>query len=267
MRIQTDNFGSVERLKCGIAMNRYSFAPHLHQYSELTIVLDGEITVSLDGKTKTIGKGEAAFIPPFKTHSYNSVSDNKIWICVFTSSFIESLVSDGELLTGWEDFTFKISDELMSYFVKRLPDYKEQSVPSDKKTHRFFKALLAPLMEEFLACARPLEKRYRGNAISSILIYMNAHAKENISREDVGAALGYHPAYVSRCISSLYNMNFRQLLNSFRIDYAKSLLKKTRFNVIDIALECGFSGERSFHRAFLWQTGVTPGEFRRGDYI
>ena len=267
MRIQSDNFGFNERLKCGIAMNKYRFATHLHQYSELAIVVEGEVKVTLDGVTQVIKKGEAAFFPPFKAHSYHSSEDNKIWICVFTNSFVESILSDTELLTGWEDFTLKISDELMAYFIKKLPDYKEQSVPSDKKTHRFFKALLAPILEEFLSVARPLEKRYHGSALSSILIYVNAHAKENISRDDVGAALGYHPAYVSRCISTLYNMNFRQLLNSFRIDRAKILLKKTSFNIIDVALECGFTTERSFHRAFLLQTGVTPGEFRRGDYI
>ena len=85
MRIQSDNFGFNERLKCGIAMNKYRFATHLHQYSELAIVLEGKISVTLDGVQRTIGNGEAAFIPPFKAHSYRSESDNKLWICVFTN--------------------------------------------------------------------------------------------------------------------------------------------------------------------------------------
>ena len=34
-------------------------------------------------------------------------------------------------------------------------------------------------------------------------------------------------------------------------------------NVIDIALECGYENERSFYRAFLRVTGMTPGEYRK----
>ena len=99
MRIQTDNFGFAERLKFGIAMNKYRFATHLHQYSERAIVIEGEVRVTLDGVSKVIKKGEAAFFPPFNAHSYYSNENNKIWICVFTGDFIASVVSDSELLT------------------------------------------------------------------------------------------------------------------------------------------------------------------------
>ena len=267
MRIQTTNFGSGENLKCGIKNEKYCFDSHLHQYNELLIVLENEITVTVDKEKTTVRPGEAIFISPFKAHSYKSADRVKIWICVFSNSYINALVSDSELLAGWRNFKFKLSDGLFEYIKKKLPDNKELFVSQEKRTNRFYKALLFPIMEEFLSSAEPSEKRYRGDALTSILLYINSYAREDISRESVGAALGYHPAYVSRCISSLYNMNFRQLLNSFRIDFAMSLLKKTDFKMIDIALECGFSGERSFHRAFLAETGLTPGEYRKGDYI
>ena len=62
-------------------------------------------------------------------------------------------------------------------------------------------------------------------------------------------------------------MNFRTLLNSFRVERSKELLRKTQDKIIDIALECGFSCERSFHRAFLSIMGTTPGEYRKNELV
>ena len=42
----------------------------------------------------------------------------------------------------------------------------------------------------------------------------------------------------------------------------KELLITENLRNIDIAMECGYTNERSFHRAFLQMTGMTPGAYR-----
>ena len=79
----------------------------------------------------------------------------------------------------------------------------------------------------------------------------------------IGKALGYNPKYLSQCLSVLPEISFPTILNSLRVDYAKSLLLKSNFKIIDIAYECGFESEQSFHRAFLKIAGMTPGEYRK----
>ena len=37
----------------------------------------------------------------------------------------------------------------------------------------------------------------------------------------------------------------------------------TDLKVIDIAYECGYSSEKSFHRAFQQVTGTTPGKYKK----
>ena len=64
-------------------------------------------------------------------------------------------------------------------------------------------------------------------------------------------------------LSSFTFLKRHFIVNSFRANYAKQLLKNTNFKVIDIAYECGYTCEKSFHRAFLQVTGVTPGKYRR----
>ena len=101
------------------------------------------------------------------------------------------------------------------------------------------------------------------NTLSKILIYMSEHFREDISQQTLGRALGYHPRYISNCFDAIPNLNFRGMLNSLRIEYAKHLLLSTDLSIADIAVDSGFSGERSFHRAFMSIVGITPGQYRR----
>ena len=79
--------------------------------------------------------------------------------------------------------------------------------------------------------------------------------------EDLSAALGYTKGHLSHCLAAIPYFNFNSLLNSLRIELAKQLLHESDARSIDIALEVGFSCERSFHRAFKQLTGMTPREY------
>ena len=52
-------------------------------------------------------------------------------------------------------------------------------------------------------------------------------------------------------------------LKERRMECAKRLLFSTNWNVCTIARRAAFSSVRSFRRAFMQHTGMTPSEFRR----
>ena len=128
---------------------------------------------------------------------------------------------------------------------------------------RSFKALIFAIYEEYLRKVKRATKKKYHNALSQILFYISEHYTENISLSSIGAALNYSPKYISLCLAEIDEMNLNYLVNSFRADYAKSLLINTGHKMIDIALECGYSNERSFYRAFANVTGMTPGQYRK----
>ena len=107
------------------------------------------------------------------------------------------------------------------------------------------------------------KENVKRDALSSTLLYMSEHFSEDISLISVAEALGYTSTYISHCISVIPGMNFRKLLNSLRVDRAKLSILKGNLKMIDIALECGFSGERSFNRAFLEIAGMTPSNYKK----
>lgn len=75
----------------------------------------------------------------------------------------------------------------------------------------------------------------------------------------VAKRLGIHRNYVSECINSQTGCSFSQFVNSYRIEYAKRLIRQNPNEKISvIAAQAGFSNETSFYRTFKALTGKTP---------
>jgi AraC-like DNA-binding protein len=68
---------------------------------------------------------------------------------------------------------------------------------------------------------------------------------------------------LSQLLNAQYQMNFKQYINSQRIELAqKLLLEQPNASVEDIAEQSGFVASSTFYSAFKNQTGLTPNRFR-----
>lgn len=263
MQIQKTNFGTESKIKCGFYRGKYVFPNHIHQFSEFIYVTSGEVNVTVNGRTYSVKKGDFAIISPFATHDFFTPEYCEIWICVVSNDFLTDIVSSNSLYNGRESAVFTPTHGLTEYIKDRLIDNNQEFLELDEKIICHFKALLHAIYNDYVTLVPNASSSKISNALMSMLLYIKEHAKEDLTRESVANALGYHPAYLSRCLNSIEGMNFRKMLNSARIEHAKEMLVNTSFKIIDIACECGFSAERSFHRAFIETTGCTPGAYRK----
>ena len=89
----------------------------------------------------------------------------------------------------------------------------------------------------------------------SIIRYVEEHYREPITERTVAAALGYHEQYVSRVFRSVMQMNFRDLVNQYRLEDALARLKAGGVTVTQAALDSGFQSVRTFNRVRLSAEG------------
>ena len=93
--------------------------------------------------------------------------------------------------------------------------------------------------------------------------YLNSELK----LQDVAASLGTNSRYISACINQCEGCSFTQYVNSFRVDYAKQLLREQPdMKIATLSTLSGFSGESSFFRIFKAATGTTPREWKEQNY-
>ena len=263
MQVHHKNFGSKTALRCGFRAERYIYPEHIHQFPEIIYVTDGEMEITVEGNKEIMQKGDIAIVAPFRAHSFYTEEHVERWVCVFSNDFVSNFLSDEDFFSVRETCVFHASDRLIGYINGYLPDSEELFFELTEENIRSFRTMIFAIYEEYLRTVRSTKKKTQNKALSAILFYISEHYTEDISLSSIGAALGYSPKYVSLCLSDIDEMNLSTLVNSFRIDHAKNLLSGTPYKMVDIAIECGFSNERSFYRTFAQLTGETPGDYRK----
>ena len=68
---------------------------------------------------------------------------------------------------------------------------------------------------------------------------------------------------MSRHFKNVFNTNFTDFINMYRLETAVKLLDETNANITEIALESGFQSVRSFHSFFKKTMGLSPSEYRK----
>jgi AraC-like DNA-binding protein len=92
------------------------------------------------------------------------------------------------------------------------------------------------------------------------------YKRSDLTLRALSEALNESPHYVSQVISQDLNTSFYELVNGYRVDEAKRLLRESpEQTVLAIAMNVGFNSKSAFHSAFRRCTGSTPTQFRNGD--
>lgn len=265
MYIQLQNFGFNAAAKTRYFYGKNEYSDRIHQCPEILCIMDGSFELTVDGVTEIAKKGDICVITPFRTHSWHTPENCTVWQLVVSMDFTEDFLSGENLYISGTRATFTPSKALFDYVTESFlqPHSMESNLDADLNRYRTIKSIVYAVFTEYMRTIPKKPTELNNNALVKLLLYINKHFKEAIDLSSVAASLGYNKTYLSRCISAIPGVNFKRLLNSLRIDHAKRLLSATDFRILDIALECGFSNERTLQRAFKELTEMTPGDYRK----
>ncbi|MEL6809805.1 MAG: helix-turn-helix transcriptional regulator [Bacteroidota bacterium] len=90
------------------------------------------------------------------------------------------------------------------------------------------------------------------------------YRQNNISLAMVSERLGTTRHNTSQVINEHFGLNFFELINKYRIDEAKEILKNDKnknLNIIDVAYEVGFNNKVTFNKSFRKQLSLTPSQY------
>ncbi|CAH7431285.1 AraC family transcriptional regulator [Vibrio chagasii] len=84
----------------------------------------------------------------------------------------------------------------------------------------------------------------------------------DLSLNRLARKLGIPARKISSAVNQTHQQNISKVINAYRVEYAKALLKQTDEAITDIFLSSGFQTKSNFNREFSRITGQTPSEFR-----
>ncbi|MEG2349322.1 MAG: AraC family transcriptional regulator [Hungatella sp.] len=94
------------------------------------------------------------------------------------------------------------------------------------------------------------------------LQYIHLNFMHPLTLEEMSAAFYVKPYAAQEIMKSIFDMNFKELLNEIRICYAASLLKTRPDSALSISVSCGFDSYSTFQRTFQFYMNQTPTEYR-----
>lgn len=96
----------------------------------------------------------------------------------------------------------------------------------------------------------------------TLMIEKKPYLDSKVSIESVAASIGTNKTTLSKLVNERFKMNFRQLLNSYRVKEALTLFAKDQnMSIEELRLASGFKSTSTFTSSFSRFTGCTPGEY------
>lgn len=122
---------------------------------------------------------------------------------------------------------------------------------------------VAPIRDE--GEKRRMEALY--SRIKDLMEEQKPYLDPELSETKMASMVFSNQNYLSRTVNTMSNLNFKQFLNSYRVQYAEGLMRKDpRMQVKEIASLSGFNSTPSFNMAFKLFKGITPGKYMKEMY-
>ncbi len=229
---------------------------HFHKNLELMYVIDGAVDCVVNDKKYVLQKGEFGLCLPYDFHSYTPRENTRYWVLVFSEDFVRYFSKKIINKIG-EGYSFKAKPQIENYVTTQL-------IYNDNPSVFTLKSCLYAICEEYLSNVKLTDKnRSHAETISQIVDYVALNHTKKITLSDIAKELGYDYNYMSRHFKNVFNANFTDFINMYRLETAVKLLDETKENITEIAFESGFQSVRSFHDFFKKTIGVSPSEYRK----
>lgn len=141
-------------------------------------------------------------------------------------------------------------------FLKR----RETSSTSQRQKNLLFKAAEKHWEEKFVM-------RNKCNREINCLIYKNllyqleikkVFLDSELSLKKLSAMIDTNQTYLSNVVNRYFEYNLKGLLNRYRVEYAKELLRAGCSTLENLPKKCGFASKSPFYVAFKKVVGMTP---------
>lgn len=246
--------------------------PHIHKDYEISLLLDGEITVNTPNGVFSLYTNDIFITNPFQSHEITADSPALILSVQIPSSFfsayypqIENLEFDHLIFSAKEspDICKNLRNNLFtiagSFFTKE--DYCE--IKCAMLLNQLFYLLLQNGGHHTIPEREKEASRQKGDRMRKIMHYIDSHYNEKLLLSDIAALENLDLYYLSHFFKECFGLSFQNYLMKIRCEHARQLLLLTDYSLLDISIRCGFSDPKYFNKGFLDQYGCTPKEYRK----
>ncbi|MCL2231798.1 MAG: response regulator [Treponema sp.] len=107
---------------------------------------------------------------------------------------------------------------------------------------------------------------YREKYLETAINTINSHYRENLSASDLSQSLGISESSFSKIFKNRTGYTFLEYLTNYRVQKAMEFLDEKSIRISEVAAMVGYTDYRHFGTVFKKIVGITPSEYRKGNY-
>ncbi len=243
-----------------IAKPNYRVGPKRIECYSLHFVHEGMVRLEFDDKRVDLQKNDLFCLFPGRTYYYHMLPAEAplqmSWLAVDgyrVKPLLELAGLFPESPFGKQMISSRVK-ESSERVIDALAGVERWKPAVSLELHGLIYGLLAGMVPD-MASAQPTEL---AGWIHECLDYMELHATEGISVQQVAEFAGVHRSYFSNMFTHQVGMPPLKYLQRIRMEKAKRLLQETDATITEIALSLGYPNLYSFTRAFKIYYKVPP---------
>jgi AraC family transcriptional regulator, arabinose operon regulatory protein len=227
------------------------------------LVLEGEGSLTYDGRQYSLKLGDCVFTDCRKTYSH-STSDclwSLSW-CHFYAPFMPAIYEKYKERGGLPVFHPEKPDAFQKIFVQLYELAASSDYIRDMRINESLSALLTLLMQESWNPDHVAVSKKRME-LAAVKAYMDEHYTQKLTLDDLEAQFFINKYYLLKIFKETYGMTISSYLISKRITRAKQLLRFTQMTIDEVGCAVGMDGAGYFSRMFKKAEGISPKEYRK----
>ncbi|MEU8635660.1 AraC family transcriptional regulator [Amycolatopsis sp. NPDC048633] len=237
--------------------------PHRHTFHELVHVTGGTGAHVVDLTRRPLRPPHLGVIAAGQVHQWAGVRGLTGHVVVFTDEFLLDHPADRELLRRLSEQPWLELDAHADAAVTRLiADLEEEHRHGEESVLRALVHVLVVRAGRLLGTPPPAPAGAVAAEFARLagrpdlgLWSVSAHAER----------IGVTPGHLTEAVKAATGRTAAQLLREARTREAQRFLLRTDLTVRQVATRVGFADPAYFCRFFRRETGLSPGDFRRGE--
>ena len=238
---------------------------HWHGSLEIFAIFEGSLRFFLHEKEYLLKAGEFIIVNSNEVHSVFSPKPNRtVVIQIPMSVFGKYYLKENFICFSHEPSVR--DDELMQLIREMYQAYVNKKCGYEFLVKSAYYNLLYMLITEYRVreVSPELVKNYRKlNRLSDITDYIKENYATELSLESLAERFGYSPTHLSKMFQKYAKIQYREYVQSIRLEYAYPDIVKTDCMLHEIAEKHGFSNSKALAKAFEKTYGMLPSEYRR----
>ena len=246
-------------------------ARHFHDCYQLIYVVDGQASITVNGRTYTAASGSLAVIGRFEQHS---IAVNGLCYKRYAVTVDPAVCGDRSLL----------GDRLLSVLINRpahfchiahlqdpqlaemiLSQMEQECRSADTMRERMLLLLLSQLL--ILYCRQNPdsipETSTNLKLVQEIRQYLEENYAQKCELDSLAQRFHLSQSHLSHLFRRVTGSSVIAYLTDYRLTAAKHCLIETDWEIRKVAESCGFTDHSNFGRTFKANTGLSPTQFRQ----